>query len=765
MASQVRVFPDFLRTVLTPASERLAVGGAEVDFVGDLEVVEVAEELNEVAKLKESSTFDADIPYSFFNKWLVSSYGNKIPILAYAHGLQLPETLLVVNGHSESAGQYDVSFVRDQEWPEYLKNLSLNDLEGFEPFQLGEEFLADNQANDASYDGLTRGFWTPVAYYGGLNRFNDGASKFELMYADFRLWFHFGKLLKEIFSKAGYAVDCPFLETEYGKRLIAYWCGGKVYDGFAAFDPNPGDDIPPTFSDKFQLPANKSQYKFRASNTSPQTVTGISDPQWQDSEAVVFDDDTTGGNYDNGAGVDEGFFDTTVPAIQGFSGKWHYHIRLRVAGNASPTLATMGFFANTTSGPVPIIETKFLDAAGNNIGLEFMTLDVPGGSVTADFDIYATVESVLAFRDIVFGFAFGEGIGLVVEEGSWIEGSGEFIIVTEQILPTNQPDVVNETVVFPQSWLSDTAKAIEVLEGFCHLFNAKVYTDRARRVVGIYTERDVAAYGESSEPYYFDTVEQDLTGIQREQSITVDTKESLAPNTLILGFKETTDEHIGIVSKGQPFDATVNLDGIAPNIERGKVEENRNAWIEPTLDRPFVEVRVNNPNSHPISVPVLWDNSSGECSVKIAPRVLYAYGLVKQKQPNTIVYKRYTVCVDGKPVSREVFPYATQFSSEELVDASNVAVDSDKTVVYDHDRAVSEPLLRYWSRRVRAQFLAKSVKLTILPRSFNQFLMLSFRSLFSIRFEGRIWKGRLSLKRTRVNDFSRAEIELTEEID
>lgn len=767
MGNEIKVLPAFISTAYTPSLLRPSDNALSVDFGGDLEMVEVAEELNDVAKLKESSTFDTDLPITTINRWIVGAYGNKIPILVNAWGVQLPDTQLLINAINEVSNQYDVSFIRNEEWPEFLKRLPLRDIDGFDPFQMSEAFVDDNHLNDAAYDGETRGFYLPIAYYGGLNRFNKSTSTFELTYADYRPWFHYAKVLEQAFSAAGWSMDCPLLRTDFGQRMVGYFAECQIYDGFASFHIGQGATLQPTtYADKLQLPCSK-HYAFKVSNSAPQTITGAQDPLWFDSEAVIFDNDTTGGNFDNGSAVAEGFFDTTVPAIQGFSGKWRYRIRLRVTGGASPISASVGFFPNATAGPVNLIQTIFFDAGGNRIGVDVLQITVPGGSVTVDLDLYATVESILSWRDIVFGFAFGDGSGLTIEEQSWIEGTGEFIVMTTQPLPlTASPDIINETVVFPQSWLSSKVMAIEVLESYCHRTNSKIYSDRARRIVGIYTEQDIPTYGEATEPYYFKDIETDLSGMQVLDSATINLKEALAPARYILGFKTSTDSYIESVSKGEPYEATIGLDGFASNIDQAKETENRDALTEPTLERPFVEIRSQNPFHVSIDVPTLWDNAVGEPSTKIGVRTGYAYGLVKQRrEPGSTTFKKYRTMVNGVPTTKELFAYVTHFPSNELVDGSDVEVLNDKTIVYDHTAPVSEPMKRYWIDKIRREYRAEARKLTLIIGSFNQFIGLNFRNLFNLSFRGIGWKGRLTQKRTKVNDFRAVEVELTEDIE
>lgn len=753
MNQNIKIVPAYQRTVLTPSKLRPVDNMLSVEYGDDMELIEVAEELNDAAKLKESATFDTDIPYNSINRWIVEKYGTSIPILVNAHGYQLTDRQMLVNGFDESSAKFDVSFVRSEAWPETLKNLSLNELDGFEPFQMGEDFLVDNQENDAAYDGTTRGFYCGLAYYGGLNRFNEANSSFILTYADYRPWFHYGKILEQCFFAAGYKLDCPLLKTDFGQRMAGFFStDSKVYAGFGAQSP--------TFKNKLQLPASK-HYAFKAGLSTPQAITGTSDPAWYDSERIQFDDTTTSPLFDNGAGVADGFFNTSIGAIQGFSGAWNYKIRLRITGGASPITATVGIAVNALVGPPSQApQTIFYDKAGTRIGVDVLSITVPGGSVTKVFDFIVRVESVLSNRDIGFGFMFNEGAGLTIESGSTIEGTGEFVIMT-----TNgtlfTADTKNESIVFPQSWLSKTVKCIEVLESYCHRTNSKIYTDHARRTVGIYTERDIATYGQDTEAYYFKTKEQDLTNLQIPESARVSLKVPIAPSRYIVGFRDSSDAYIDSVEKKNVFDADIDMAPFAQNIDISKKDENRDNLTEPSIERPFVEIKSKIPTAVPISVLAVLDNLVGEPSTKIGVRTAYIYGLCKQrKSAGSGVFKVYRKMEAGVPVDRTVFAYMTQFPSGEITDASGTAIDNDKTIVYDHTEPVTEPMKRYWMQKISTLYRRESRRLRLVIPCFNRFLEMSFRDLYRLKFMGQDWKGRLVSKRGKVNDFRQVEIEV-----
>lgn len=774
MDQNIKIIPEYQVPVLTPSIRRPDSNLMPVDYGGDLEIVEVLEEINDASKLKESSTFDADIPYNTNNRWIVNTYGNSVPILVNAHGVQLPDRSMKVNGYSESTGQFDVSFVRSQEWPEVLKNLSLNQLDGFEPFQLGEAFIDDNQTKDAAYPGAgltpTRGFYTPVAYYGGLNRFNEANSLFELTYADFRLWFHYGKILEQCFFAAGYKMDCPLLKTPYGQRLCWYLVGdASIYNGrfsgaFGDFNAFMGKSL--------QLPASP-KYSFRAEKTSAQLITGVSDPAYNNQETITFQDDSTLPNFDNGSGVAQGFFNAPSQAIQGFTGKWNYKIKLKITGGASPVFCQFALINQSFASPFLefTVYSEFFDAGGTFISNNSLDITIPGGGVTAEYDFYVSGECFCSFKNIRFGLLALSGSGITILPGSAIEGNGEYIVICDQTFPTDtllsqKPDTINHTIIFPESYLSAKIKAIELLEDYCHRTNSKLYTDRARRIVGIYTEHDVPTYGVETEPYYFDTLEQDLSLMQVENSAQVTLKDVVTPAKYVLGFKESTDEYIASVTKETPFDAVIDMQGFGANIDPDKTVENRSNLTEPTLERPFVEIKSPNPANIPISVMAVLDNMVGETSTNVSPRTAYIYGPVRQRtEPGAATYKKYVRRYAGITQTISAFAYATQFPSGELVEASvATAIPNDKTLVYDHTQAVTEPMKRYWIDTIQVLYLQETRKLTIIVGSFNRFIQLNFRHLFRFKFMGLDWKGRMVIKRTKVNDYRKVEIEVREDL-
>lgn len=756
MGQVIKILPDFQRTVLTPSAHREYGAELTIDYGGDMEVIEVAEELNDVARLKESITFDTDIPYNNINRWLVNTYGNSIPILANAHGLQLPERSMQVNGYTEPGGTFDVSFIRSNDWVESFKTLAINEIDGFEPFQLGETFIENNQLNNAAYPGTgitpTPGYYYPMAYYGGLNRFNQATSHYEITYADYRLWFHYGKILKQCFLAVGWKMDCPFLETDYGQRLAWYLVGGaKVYDGFQS----------ETFKDKLQLPASK-HYAFKAENTSDQVLTGSGDSAWFDSERINFQNDNTGENYDNGSSVDGGFWKTSNNAVHGFSGKWKFTGRLKIQGGASSQTSALQFFLNVPFSAQKPIRQAFFDKGGKLISNAAgqLNLSIPGGSVIRVFEFTAEVESLAAFKDIGFGFDSSSGANLTIKAGSTIEGHAEFVVIMLQ--PTTPGgDTINKTVLFPQSYLSPDIKAIEVLEDYCHRTNSKLYTDRARRLVGIYTENDVPAYGQETESYYFKDIEQDLSGMQVEKSAQVTLKEAVSPGKYILGFKDFSDAYIDSVSKKTPFDAIIDLTGTGVTIDSNKTVENRSNLVEPSIEREFSEVKTADPKKSPPLVLAVLDNMVGEASVNTSPRTAYIYGRVKQKDGST--FREFNKRFSGVTNPSVLVAYATQYPTGEITTFSGGALSNDKTLVYDHTKAVTEPMKRYWIDSVTVLYTRQHRKLNIVVGSFNRFLQLNFRSLFRLKFMGVDWVGRLVSKRTKIDDFNVVEVELRED--
>jgi hypothetical protein len=753
MDQSLVITPAYFKTPMTPAIQQIEPNSLRVDYGGELEIVEVAAELNDLGHIKESAALDADLPASKINRWLVKQYGNGIPVIITAHrGLQLPETLIQINAYNEAAGLYDVSFVRADNWVAYLKATPLNAIGGFDPFQLSENELALNTwLTDQEYTGEVgqKGWYTLLANFGGWQRFNAGTNNFEVVFTDFRLWFYERKLCEQMFAEAGYRLHFPFLQSDYGSKILDYCVGGaERYNGYWV-DRNPNN---------LQLPCGP-QYAFKSLKTADQAMTGSGDPDIEGNETIIFENDSTAGGFDNGAGVEEGFWNTTTNRIHNFLGKWRIKTRLLIQkDSAGPVnISYVADFGGPTS---PFWPIRCINMQTNQPEI-VITLDHPGGGAVVEFLLDHTLETCSHVFPIAVGTNTDADTDILA--GSYVSGTGEFVVIDNHNF-AGFTLTSNETILFPQSWLSPEVSCYDFLEWCVHKMNGKIDTNEVLKIVQILTDRNMEVHGQAAEGYYQDTQETDLSLVQVVRSRTESLKDELAPAKYVLGFKKASDAWIEEKVKNQPFDAEIDLRPYVEQYDPKKTQEDRNAGFEPTVDREAIEIKNTlDPTVPTVVIPTVWDNNTGDMSVNTGFRTVYNYGYCRQLlEEGGDEYRTYRQFWGGVASTVSAFPFGTQFTDLPLTNSSEEPISNEFSLVYDHPGA-AEPLVRYWLNRLRGAYAQQVQRLAVVLRSFTEFAQISFRRLYSFRFDGEIWKGRITEKRGKVNDYRQAEIEVIQE--
>lgn len=172
---------------------------------------------------------------------------------------------------------------------------------------------------------------------------------------------------------------------------------------------------------------------------------------------------------------------------------------------------------------------------------------------------------------------------------------------------------------------------LDFFKSCIHLINGKIVTDWINKTVTLYAPWDAEYYDESIEGFYLDQIK-DWTDkiIPRTEDASLG---SIETNRIqVLRFKPSTDKHIG--DKG--------LDGndgmYSQRVDLGPdfvddVTEIESTLFEPTLNDVMNDYRfdvapiLTNP---PLIVPFMLDNTEGDLSWDIKPRVLIWAGNVKQ---------------------------------------------------------------------------------------------------------------------------------------
>lgn len=170
---------------------------------------------------------------------------------------------------------------------------------------------------------------------------------------------------------------------------------------------------------------------------------------------------------------------------------------------------------------------------------------------------------------------------------------------------------------------------LNLFKGVCQLINARIETDFTSREITLHPYRVSDVYGTVVPGFIDDASIVDLRGkVICESAKLAPVKNTLTRYTR-LAFAPTTDAYIDDLNLPEPPYSRKVLNGLEL---KDQVTEIANEFFEPTLEgRPdrlrFPKQSV--PTEMPY-LPRMWDNTDGEMSFSIAPRIFFHYGNVEQ---------------------------------------------------------------------------------------------------------------------------------------
>lgn len=179
---------------------------------------------------------------------------------------------------------------------------------------------------------------------------------------------------------------------------------------------------------------------------------------------------------------------------------------------------------------------------------------------------------------------------------------------------------------------------LDYFKAFCHLTRSQASTDEVTKTVTLYPKNNVNVFGTNVAGFLLDEQPSvdisELVVQESEQMKTVSTEQT---RFIEVGFKDSTDSYIDSLKlTKEPYRRKILNSNLLPD----EVTEIYNPIFEPTLeavdDLLHDGFEIFGPGAVGSSAvfPRLWDNDQRQRSFRIAPRLFYAYGFVKQKNPN-----------------------------------------------------------------------------------------------------------------------------------
>ncbi len=175
------------------------------------------------------------------------------------------------------------------------------------------------------------------------------------------------------------------------------------------------------------------------------------------------------------------------------------------------------------------------------------------------------------------------------------------------------------------------------LKSFCHLTRSQVRTDETTKTVTLYPKKSVNVFGTNVAGFVLDEQPNiDISELVVQESEQMKAVRPEQKRFVEIGFKDSTDAYIESLNlTKEPYRRKILNSNLLPD----EVTEIYNPLFEPTLEG--VDNLLNDGFDVAFSVgssvalPRMWDNDQRERSFRIAPRLFYSYGKIKQQNPDS----------------------------------------------------------------------------------------------------------------------------------
>lgn len=590
------------------------------------------EELTIFEEISNEGVFGFALPKTEKNNLVLKQYGNpsiydiklhKKPIKVIVfegHKVLRQNTMLVLRSNSQ---EWEVQLIDDSDfWKTKLNSIYPCDID-FGTFQTIDANLQTNWADNAFYEDGDQGVYFPLCHYGNWSTnavYNDdgninktgGADE-----SDFRPWVHILALLQKAFCKIGWKFESPVLESNWGRRLIAYL--------LTAFDGSKG-------LDKFGFRAVvQSDYTFLTGTDPIDWPGGV--PSWliypgQTLQAY----DTAPGGFDNSE-----LYTQSIPGVprasgpvdylfyEGFSGEMTFTIKAKVSTEqfGDRVIFNWAFSIIDSADPDPVnafkgvVVSPYYQADNETISTEFTTQVI---------DMQPTWRVFVTLQTWFIDPNQGSGNGIVD-----ILGGSEFYN-TPLSLKLRPGMTINIS-----SYLTCEHSVSDILKAVLHILGkGAITTDIISRTVTVYQKDNTEFWnGEKPTPYYLgDSINESLIRCDSDKA---SMRTGIEKRYYRLTFADTDDEYSKSLGFSNDNPQYAKLIDFGENLQyEDDIKEDRNPLFEPTSnitadDLQHSDVTIGSETINgAVEIPALWDNDDNEISQDLGPRILYAHGLNKQ---------------------------------------------------------------------------------------------------------------------------------------
>ena len=673
----------------------------------------------------------------FFTPLTVDNRRKWLDVLVTVDEVPAAFTRMYVVAKNDNAGQWEVEFALPEDhWVELATQKKINTID-FGPYTLTKanvETSWDSPTYDGDYTPMiddgpgwndAYAFW-PVDYGDWVDRRIPDQNTLDpvkmLAVEDLRPFVNYMYLLKRGFCEIGWTLGGRILETEYWRSTWAYLLKQEYYLGTAYDGLQYG---------KFGRIIGRT--------ITADTVFGatLSD------RYIYF----TALEYVGSSGAELPF--------NGDPSKWMCGIQNPLPFKSKFKLS---FKFQLEAHPIVVVDQSFIfnmqeidpDDAQN----ETFTGQILSDPQDVSFIIEPSQTKFIAF-DFTIELEPGQKAAL-----SWLGNIGSFAGIIKKGMwfrcePANDALTRND-VIDARTVLRDDISLMDELKSFVHFINGRVETDYTQRTVNVYPEKTTDVWGEVVAGF----VRDDLPA----EDISADIIASSVKTTFIrpdlkrytrLSFANSSDDYIDSLVLTEPLHSRRILNGEDLPDE---IDEIQNPIYEPTaegqttlLKRQLAITAASGTRliASPY-LPRMWDNSDGNRSFDIGPRLLVAFGEVRQINKNYLddADKYVKIYWDSYSIPVTIFGYATTLRTWDL-HQSGVTDPPEKDYNLIFGRAKNDLFVTNYIGLTNDNRGGAIIDLLQLV-SMAQYNRYNFRALFSFPYEGRT----IRIPMTAIRDFS-----------
>ncbi|MEM4255672.1 MAG: hypothetical protein QXR53_05100, partial [Candidatus Norongarragalinales archaeon] len=710
------------------AVARLGVTQVQLDLADTFRVplTREVERLQDGGRIKRDGALRFSLPQSLTNDAVLVDYATPltvdrsadyIDVSLFVDGVPMPFTRMYVVGKNDKQRQWEVEVEPgDVHWSEAASNKRVKDIDfGWFEFTHANILASWQQPQyDGDFEpeagGANKAYYWPVVDYGNwVDRSesdqNDDAPVKMVAIEDLRPFINLAYALRRGFAEIGWKLVSPVLDTAWARRLWCYLLKPDYYEGVGA-------------------DGNKYGKLCRIIGRSPQDDLQVDTLSSSQQRFIYFQ-----------ALEFAGSTSATLLHASGPS-KWLCGIKNELPFKARFRISIKCDIKTTS---LPVLPRSLTFNVQEVVGTQNNQLT---GLILSEDVTIEVQPNATTFFSADFEFDLEPGQRAAIH---WMsEFAGDAFIVAKGLYfrcePANRAFTRGDAVDV-RTALRDDVTLLDLLKAYMHIINGRVKTDYVSRTIEVHPARQAKVYDEQVEGF----IDEGAQAVDVSQRVVADSF-SLQFKRIDLkrfsrfAFEQSTDAYVKSLPLAEPPHSLKVLNG---EDLQDEVEQFDNQLFEPTLEgqSPLLKVQqykfINNPATEYAPrpyLPRLWDNDDGERAFDIGPRILFAFGYVKQKNPRPLSANLAdtfaSIFFDEPDASTSTFGYATQLRTWPVDPAPLV----DGSVVFDGARPSLFAMFYAQEFKDRQKGVQVEVLQFVDAREFSAF---DFRRRYSFMYEGR----------------------------